>query len=300
MKNITMVPFIKWVGGKRQVIKEIEKVWPKSFNTYYEPFIGGGAVLLHFKPKKAVINDLNKELMNLYKVVSSQASYKRLRELLLIMEAGHHVISDYDENKQKNTKTSPFYKVIASMDRNSANLNRLLSLEEASKELKAARFIFLNKNGFNGLYRVNSSGFYNVPSKHIPTKTFDEDNIKKISNYLNKSVDIYSGNFDDVLKNANKNDFVYLDPPYDYEKGTNGFDAYQEKGFGIKGQIKLSLVCKELDRKGVKFLLSNHDTKLIKELYGKFKIKTIKVNRLVGGKGASRKSVNEVLVMNYG
>ena len=299
MKNRTMVPFVKWVGGKRQVIKHIEKHWPKEFNTYYEPFIGGGAVLFHFKPPKAVINDLNRELINLYKVIASKTSYKRFRELLLILEAGHHVVDVFDEKKQKYSKDSPFYRMIASIDRNKKGTDRKLSLDQATKELRAARFVFLNKNSFNGLYRVNSSGYYNTPSKHSPTKTFEENNIRNVSEYLNKSVKIHNKHFAYILKTAKKGDFVYLDPPYDYEKGEKGFDAYQEGGFGISGQIELSIVCKELDRKGVKFLLSNHNTKLIRDLYKNFTISKFKVNRLVGGKGSNRKPVVEVLVKNY-
>ena len=294
-----MVPFVKWVGGKRRVINHIEKLWPKSFNTYYEPFVGGGFVLFYFQPERAVINDLNKELINLYKIIENKSSYKRLREYLLLMEHGHHVTVDWDEDKQKNKKHSPFYKMIASIDRNEKNQDRLLSLDGASKELRAARFIFLNKNSFNGLYRVNGSGYYNTPSKHEPTRTFDEQNIKNISKYLQESVVIKNGSFAKALEGAKKNDFVYLDPPYDYEVGTKGFDAYQEDGFGIKGQLELLDVCKKLDRDGVKFMMSNHNTKLIRDMYKKFNIKVIEVKRLVGGKGAKREFVEEVLVTNY-
>ena len=299
MNKRTMVPFVKWVGGKRKVIPHIEKLWPKSFNTYYEPFVGGGAVLFHFQPENAVINDLNKELINLYKVIESKMSHKRLREYLLLMEHGHHVTVDYDEEKQKEKKHSPFYKVIASIDRNEKGEDRLLSLSDASRELRAARFIFLNKNSFNGLYRVNKAGLYNTPSKHIPTKTFDEANVKNVSEYLNECVEIKNQSFSKSVDDAMANDFVYFDPPYDYEKGQKGFDAYQENGFGIEGQLELANLCKELDKKGVKFMVSNHNTKLIRDMYKKFNIKVIKVKRLVGGKGAKRDFVEEVLVTNY-
>ena len=294
-----MVPFVKWVGGKGQVIKHLEKVWPKEYNTYFEPFVGGGAALFHFKPEKAVINDLNTELINLYRVIASKASYKRFRELLLILEAGHYVLNDYDDVKQKARKISPFYKVIASIDRNESGSDRLLSLKDATKEFRAARFLFLNKNNFNGLYRVNGSGFYNSPSKHTPTRTFVEENIKSVSAYLRESVTMENKSFADVARTAKKGDFIYFDPPYDYEKGEKGFDAYQKDGFGIEGQLELSLLCKELDKKGVKFLVSNHPTELIKDLYKGFNQKIIKVNRLVGGKKASRQPVDEVMIRNY-
>ena len=294
-----MVPFVKWVGGKGRVVSRISELWPKDFNTYYEPFVGGGAVLFHFRPERAVINDLNTELINLYKVINNKSAHKRLREYLLLMEHGHHVTSDFDEEKQKNKKHSPFYKMIASIDRNKDGEDRLLSLKGASKELRAARFIFLNKNSFNGLYRVNNSGYYNCPSKHEPTKTFDEQNIKNISKYLKENVTIMNTTFAKAIEGAVRGDFVYFDPPYDYEVGTKGFDSYQENGFGMMGQIELSNLCKELDRKGIKFMVSNHNTKLVQEMYKKFNIKVIKVKRLVGGKGAKRDFVEEVLVTNY-
>ncbi|NQZ65817.1 MAG: Dam family site-specific DNA-(adenine-N6)-methyltransferase [Mycoplasmatales bacterium] len=299
MKNTTMVPFIKWTGGKRKTIKYIEKSWPKNFNTYYEPFVGGGAVLLYFNPQKAVISDLNKELINLYRVISKQTSFKRLREYLLLMEYGHFITNSYDDKKKKIIKSSPFYKKIALIDRNSQSDNHLISLKTATKELRAARFIFLNKNSFNGLYRVNSLGYYNTPSKHKPTKTFNEKNIKKISSYLNSSVQIRQGHFSESLKDIKRGDFVYFDPPYDYKKDEKGFDAYQEGGFGISGQIELSILCKKLHEMGVKFMVSNHNTKLIQELYKGFKFKKFYVNRLIGGKGSSRKPAEEVLITNY-
>ncbi|MCK5867731.1 MAG: Dam family site-specific DNA-(adenine-N6)-methyltransferase, partial [Mycoplasmataceae bacterium] len=230
---------------------------------------------------------------------ASKVSYKRFRELLLILEAGHYVLNDYDDEKQKMRKISPFYKVIASIDRNESGSDRLLSLKDATKEFRAARFLFLNKNNFNGLYRVNGSGFYNSPSKHLRTKTFDEDNIKELSKYLDKSVTIYNNKFAIVARKAVKGDFVYFDPPYDYEEGTSGFDSYQKDGFGRKGQKELLKLCKELDKKGVKFLVSNHPTIFIKDLYKDFDIRLIDVQRSVGGKGSERKIVKEVLIKNY-
>lgn len=294
-----MVPFVKWVGGKRQIIKRIEKHWPSEYNTYYEPFVGGGAVLFHFTPEKAVINDLNSELINLYRVISQNSSYKRFREYLLLMEHGHHVVDIFDEEKQKYKKDSPFYRMIASTDRNKHNKNKVISLENSTKEFRAARFIFLNKNSFNGLYRVNSKGHYNVPSKHNPTNTFSEENIKNISSYLNKSVEIHNDDFEKIAEMSKKGDFIYFDPPYDFEVGEKGFESYQKEGFGIDGQKKLANLCKRLDEKGVKFLLSNHNTKLIKNLYKGFAITKFKANRLIGGKGSKRKPVYEVLVKNY-
>ena len=152
----TIVPFIKWVGGKRQLLKEISKRLPSKINTYYEPFVGGGALLFFLKPKKAIISDTNKELINTYKMVKNK--YKQLREYLLLMEYGH------SEN---------FYLSIRTIDRNKENDYRKLNMKD-SNLLKAARFIYLNKAGFNGLYRVNSQGHFNVPSgKKTKVKTHE-------------------------------------------------------------------------------------------------------------------------------
>ena len=285
---------IKWVGGKKRVIPEIEKLWPKEYNTYYEPFIGGGSVLFHFQPEKAVINDLNTELINMYRELGNPI----VREYLLLMEQAHIITEKTSERTGKIVPDSPFYRLIAGIDRVDST-NRQLSLETASNALKAARFIFLNKNCFNGLYRVNAAGFYNTPSKHKPTKTFDAENICNVSSYLDKHVDIRTGSFDKALDGIKKGDFVYLDPPYDYEVGTKGFDSYQKGGFGVEGQQKLLKLCKKLDKMGVKFMMSNHSTELINELYSAFNIKQIQVSRFVGGKNAVRKPVGEVLITNY-
>ncbi len=276
-------PFIKWVGGKRSVIKHIEKHLPKKINTYYEPFIGGGALLFYLQPKSFVINDINSELINAYKMIKKH--YKVVREYLLLMEYGHG---------------EEFYKQIRKMDRNKKDDDRKLNLSD-SKQLRAARFIYLNKAGFNGMYRVNSQGYFNVPSgKKEKVKTHEYPNIINVSNFLkNNNSKILNVSFEKAVSTAKKGDFVYFDPPYDYEIGTKGFDSYEKDGFGATGQKKLASLCKELNKKGVNFMVSNHNTKLIQELFKDFKINIIKVNRLIGGKGASRKAVEEVLITNY-
>ena len=275
-------PFVKWVGGKRQVLKELEKHLPKKYNTYYEPFVGGGALLFHIQPKSFVINDLNSELINCFRMIKTR--YKRVREYLLLMEYGH---------------SEALFKAIRNIDRNEQDDRKLNMFD--SKELRAARFIYLNKAGFNGIYRVNSQGYFNVPSgKKEKVKTHEYPNIVNVSKFLKESDSkILNKTFDKAVASAKKDDFVYFDPPYDYDKGVNGFDAYQKEGFGTSGQIKLASVCKKLNEKGVKFMVSNHNTELIKELYAEFNINVIKVNRLVGGKGSSRKPVEEVIITNY-
>jgi len=299
MKNPTIVPFVKWAGGKRQLLSVIEVNLPTTFNTYYEPFIGGGALLFHLQPEKAVINDLNKELIDTYKAIRSDVN--RVREYLLLMEYGHYVIPGFDGDKGKTKKISPFYEKIRSIDLEKEFNPRKLNMKD-SIYLRAARFIFLNKNTFNGLYRVNLKGHFNSPSKHNDKQaTFDWKKLKAASKYLKtiEAKNIKNTTFKEAIKNAKKGDFVYFDPPYDYEVGTNGFDSYQKGGFGSKGQKELAEVCKSLNKKGVRFIVSNHNTKFIRELYKDFNIKVVKAKRMIGGAGASRKDVEEVLIKNY-
>ena len=279
----TIVPFVKWAGGKRQLLKEIVKKLPSKINTYYEPFVGGGALLFFLKHPQAVIFDTNTELINAYKVVKNK--YKKLREYLILMEYGH---------------SETFYKLIRQIDQNDKNDYRNLNMHD-SDILKAARFIYLNKAGFNGLYRVNSQGFFNVPSsKKAKVKTHEWPNIQTVSEYLSSNnIKILNQSFEKVISKIQKEDFVYFDPPYDYEKGIKGFDSYQKETFGQNGQIKLANVCKELNKKRIKFMVSNHNTKLINNLYKEFNIYVLKAKRLIGGKGASRADVEEVLITNY-
>lgn len=292
----TIVPFVKWVGGKRKLLSEIKRRLPKEFNNYHEPFLGGGALLFEMQPKKAFISDLNKELINTYKIIRSNP--KKLREYLLLMEFGHNVEFVFCDKKNKLIKNSPFYEKIKIIDQNNSFSGRKLGMED-SKELLAARFIYLNKNNFNGIYRVNSQGHYNVPSKHSSSaKTFNWQNIKNASQYL-KNVKIKTQSFEKILGQTKRGDFVYLDPPYDFEGSNKSFEAYQKEGFGTKGQIKLAKICEKLDEKGVLFMLSNNKTQLVCYLYRKFNIEEIKVKRLIGGNGDSRREFQEVIITNY-
>ncbi len=279
----TIVPFVKWVGGKRQLMNELVKRVPKNYGTYFEPFVGGGALLFRLQPKLAMISDLNNELVNAYKMIKGR--YRQLTEYLLLMEYGH---------------SEEFFKKIASIDRNDQINHRMLSMEN-SNVLRAARFIYLNKAGFNGMYRVNKDGFFNVPSGQKKTvKTYEWPNIELISKYLKESkIVIKSQNFASIHKHVKPNDFVYMDPPYDYEVGSSGFDSYQKEGFGKMGQKSLADLCRQLDVMGVKFMVSNHNTTLINNLYEGFRIEVISAKRLVGGKGASRSNVEEVIITNY-
>lgn len=272
-----MRPIIKWPGGKKQLLNEIKKYIPENINTYYEPFIGGGAVLFGLEPDNAKMNDLNKELINVYKQVKNHSS--QLIQLLQIHEKNH--CKEY------------FYQ-IRELDRQDT-YNQLDNIE------KAARFIYLNKTCFNGLYRVNSKGQFNAPmGRYDHPHICDEKIIKELSQYLKThKVKISNIDFEKFLKNAEKGDFVYLDPPYDPISETSNFTSYNKDGFTKDEQKRLKKVCDDLNRKGVKFLQSNSDSEFINELYKDYKIVKVKATRSINSKADGRGKINEVFIMNY-
>lgn len=279
-KNTLIMPVVKWVGGKRQLLDEISKYIPKNYSTYFEPFFGGGAVLFHLQPKDAVINDLNKDLINTYQVIKSNPNE-------LIQSLSVH----------KNT--SEYFYEMRDKDRDTIEYQNMSLID------KASRLIYLNKTCFNGLFRVNSSGQFNTPfGDYKNPNIVNEPIIRAVSKYFNdNNIKIINGDFDKALETAKEGDFVYLDPPYDPISDTSSFTGYNEGGFGIKEQERLRDVCKELDAKGVKFLLSNSCTQNIRTLYDKFISKygliIVKAKRSINSKGNKRGEVDEVLIRNY-
>ena len=271
-------PFVKWAGGKRQIIDELKKYIPDDFNTYYEPFIGGGALLFELAPKKAVINDSNAELMNVYQVLCDDSKFKKMCRVLNNYEANH---------------SEEFFYEIRNKDKNKNTFNRL------SDYTRAARTIYLNKACFNGLYRVNSKNEFNVPfGKKSKVNTYDGNNLITVSNYLTmNNINILNKDFEEVLKDAKKGDFVYFDPPYDSDN--NIFTSYTEEGFGKEEQRRLAKVFKELDKKGVYVMLSNHNTTLINELYKDYHIHVIEAKRNINSNGKKRGNVEEVIITNF-
>ena len=271
-------PFVKWAGGKRQIMDKLTKYVPDEFNTYYEPFIGGGALLFELSPKKAVINDSNKELMNVYEVLCDEQKFKKMCSVLNTYEIKHN---------------EEFYYEIRNKDRNKNAYNRL------SDYTRAARTIYLNKACFNGLYRVNSKNEFNVPfGKKSKVNTYEGGNLITVSNYLTMNdIKILSIDFEEAVKEAKRGDFVYFDPPYDSETST--FNSYTEEGFGKEQQRRLAKVFKELDEKGIYVMLSNHNTTLINELYNGFNIHVIEAKRNINSKGNKRGKVEEVIITNY-
>lgn len=270
-----LAPFVKWVGGKRQLLKYIKPILPESINTYYEPFIGGGALLFDHKPSVAVINDYNKELINTYNVIKGDVE-------ALIADLKTHV---YDKD---------YFYEIRSLDRNS-------DYSSMSDLKKASRLLYLNKSCFNGLYRVNSKGEFNSPfGSYTNPNIVNEDTLVAVSRYLNNNnVTTRTGDFQEAVFDAQDGDFVYFDPPYDPVSKSANFTAYSKLGFSREDQERLRDLCIELTDRGVKFLLSNASTDFINELYSGFTILEVGANRAINSNGAKRKKVQEVLVRNY-
>ena len=277
---IKIRPFVKWAGGKRQILDKLKSFMPEEYNTYYEPFLGGGALLFDLVPKSAVINDSNSELMNVFNVLCSDKLYSKMCKYL---------------NKFERKHSEEFYYEIRNIDRNKKKFNRLNICK------RAARTIYLNKACFNGLYRVNSKGEFNVPfGKKSKVNTYDGENLLNVYAYLSNKdnyITILCTDFENAVSTAKEGDFVYFDPPYDSD--TNTFNSYTEDGFGKDEQRRLARVFKELDNRGVKVMLSNHNTVLINELYKDFNIHVIEAKRSINSKGNKRGNVNEVIITNY-
>lgn len=276
MKNKLVMPVVKWVGGKRQLLNEIESRLPDKYATYYEPFFGGGAVLFHLQPKKAVINDYNKDLINTYRVIKD--NHLELIESLKL----HENNSDY------------FYR-IRDKDRDSKKYINMTLIE------KSSRLIYLNKTCYNGLFRVNSSGQFNTPFANYKNPNIvNEPVIKAIHKYFSESeITIMDGDFKIALEGVQENDFVYLDPPYDPVSDTASFTGYSDIGFSQDDQIRLRDVCIELNNKGAKFMLSNSATNNIRTLYKDFYIDTVKAKRIVNSDATKRGEVDELIIRNY-
>ena len=266
-------PIVKWVGGKRQLMFELIKNMPEDYNRYFEPFIGGGALFFYLQPDNAYISDMNEELINLYQVVRDNVD-----ELITDLQK-HNISKEY------------FMEI--------RNIDRTEKYQDWSDVKKASRFIYLNRTCFNGMYRVNSKGEFNVPFGHYKNpRILDENNLINCSNLLRRT-EIKHADFSEILKKVKKGDFVYFDPPYVPLSETSSFTSYTKDGFDIDMQFKLRDVCDELDSMGVKFLLSNSDTKLVNELYENYNIKKVFASRQINANADGRGKITEVLVRNY-
>ena len=279
-KNILVAPVLKWVGGKRQLISDIEPLIPRRVSTYVEPFVGGGAVLFHLQPKKAIINDYNQELMNVYQVIKDNPD-----ELIEVLK----------EHKELNSEDY-FYEV-RSLDRND-------DFERLSNVKKAARIIYLNKTCYNGLFRVNRAGFFNTPyGRYKNPSIVDEVAIKAVSNYFNSAnIKFLTGDYKEALKRLRRGAFVYFDPPYMPISSSSNFTGYTEHGFDYEKQVELRDECLKLHNRGVRFLQSNSYSTEILELYSDkkvFNIEIVQAKRSINSQADKRGEISEVLIYNY-
>lgn len=276
-KNELVTPFLKWVGGKRQLIPEIKKLLPGGManRSYYEPFIGGGALFFELQPKRAVINDYNKELINVYRVIRDNPD-----ELI--------------EDLKQHENTATYFYALRALDRE-PDFDALTDIQHAS------RIIYLNKTCYNGLYRVNNEGQFNVPfGKYRNPNIINEPIIRAVSKYLRAgNIQIVNEDYDTVLRDVPVNAFVYLDPPYHPISESSNFTGYIRGGWSEKDQIRLRDVCNQLNERGVKFLLSNSATPFIKEIYNGYNIHTVQATRIVNSVSTGRGQIDELLIRNY-
>lgn len=288
-------PFVKWVGGKTQLLHEVQKALPKDFSslrnvTYVEPFVGGGAVLFwvlqnYPNVERAVINDINAELISTYKAVKSDVL--ALKGLLSSFEAEYLPLSH-------EARTEYFLK-----KRERFNSVRSSDLETA------ALFIFLNRTCFNGLYRVNSKGDFNVPhGRYKNPKICDAENLNAVSNLLQR-VEILHGDFVDTERYASPTSLYYLDPPYKPITETSSFTSYSVGGFNDDEQIRLRNFCTTISKKGALFIASNSDPKgvnpndtFLDEIYSQFNIKRVRASRMINANPNGRGDVNELIISN--
>lgn len=277
MSNSSIAPFVKWAGGKRQLIPQIRERMPEKYNDYYEPFVGGGAVIFDLLPANAMINDINKALINTYRTICNEQD--------AFLKEVNRLDNDMWEDGKK------YYYSIRE------HYNDKLMRSEYDVEL-AALFVFINKHCFNGLYRVNGKGLFNVPYNNSRRVSVDEDVIMATSEYL-KGVTIIDGDFEQACKNAKKGDFVFIDSPYTPLNPTS-FESYTKEGFDIESHKRLAKLYDELTARGCYCMLTNHNTELINELYGNkdYKIDVVSVKRMINS-DASNRVGEEVIICNY-
>ena len=266
-------PFLKWVGGKRALVPDIRRYMPRQFNRYFEPFMGGAALFFDVAPQNAVLSDVNAELVNCYDIVKSQP------EALIDALAGHY----YDKE---------YYYQIRDIDRDPSAFAALSKVE------RAARLLFLNRTGFNGMYRVNRKGQFNVPFGRYANPDIIKAEAIRSAHVLLQHATICHRPFTDIIDHAREGDFVYFDPPYIPLSQTANFTSYAQDDFTYEDQVMLSDICRALDEKGVCFIASNSFHEAVKDLYQGFEIIEIKARRAINSHGDKRHAISEALIHN--
>ena len=277
MKNSSVAPFVKWAGGKRQLLKQIRERMPQKYNKYYEPFVGGGAVVFDLLPERAIINDINKALINTYQQICNES------------EAFIDVVNRLDREMWEDGKE--YYYALRE------RYNDKLIQGEFDIEL-AALFVFINKHCFNGLYRVNRKGLFNVPYNKSRNQSIEAEAIRATSEYL-KSVTIMNGDFQNACEEAKEHDFVFIDSPYAPLNPTS-FEAYTKEGFDMESHKRLADLYDKLTARGCYCMLTNHNTELINELYGNkgYRMDVVHVKRFINS-DASKRVGEEIIICNY-
>ena len=277
MSNSSVAPFVKWAGGKRQLLPQIKERMPEKYNSYFEPFVGGGAVIFELLPTNALINDINKALINAY------------RQICNAPEAFLAAVKQLDEAMWEDGKK--YYYSLRE------HYNDKLMKAEYDVEL-AALFVFINKHCFNGLYRVNGKGLFNVPYNNSHRTSVDESIIMEVSRYL-QGITIMDGDFEEACEGAGQGDFVFIDSPYAPLNPTS-FESYTKEGFDIESHRRLSNLFDKLTNRGCYCMLTNHNTELINELYsGKgYRRDVVSVKRMINS-DASKRVGEEIIICNY-
>ena len=275
--NVKVAPFLKWAGGKRQLLNQIKERMPKEYNDYYEPFIGGGAVLFELQPEEATINDINTSLINVYRQVKDNT--EEFIELVKKLDS-----EMWEDGKEYYLDIREKY-------------NDKLLKKEYDLEL-ATLFTFMNKHCFNGLYRVNKKGLFNVPYNKSRRTSIEEDAVRETAKYL-KTVNILEGDFEEACKGAKKGDFIFFDSPYAPLNPTS-FEAYTKEGFDVESHKRLAKLYDELTERGCYCMLTNHNTEFINELYSNkgYRIDVVSVKRMINSDASNRKG-EEVIICNY-
>jgi len=265
-----VIPFVNWAGGKTQLISQMSPFFPHSheYDGYIEPFVGGGVVFVTLGKKEAVLGDSNEELMNCYQVVRDNV------QTLITLLSKHIPDKQY------------YYRL------------RRQDPKGMDPVSRAARFIYLNKTCFNGVYRVNLKGRFNVPYGKREAKVYDEENLRRISLLLQNAI-LVAQSYEKTLEQARAGDFVYLDPPYHPLSKTSNFTKYTSKPFGEEDHARLAKEFDRLTELGCRVMLSNSDTTFIRELYANYHTKILKARRYVNCNGNGRSAITELLVLNY-
>lgn len=280
--RLQAAPFVKWAGGKGQLLDQFESLFPTHFNKYVEPFVGGGAVFFHLYNQGrtgdgVILNDLNEQLMNCYRVIRDQID---------------ELIEELHRHEPHKTEKAYFYKI--------RGWDRSPGFKERSQVERAARTIFLNRTCYNGLYRVNSRGQFNVPFGSYKNPTIcDEDNLRSVGQAL-QGVELRTEDFERCVEWASLGDFVYLDPPYHPLSETASFTSYTRDDFGEADQRRLAEVFRRLDRKGCFVMLSNSCTSFVRRLYDEYRQQVeVSARRAISCKGDGRGNISELVILNY-